>query len=69
MFLRNTPKIKLLIQEKAMEKVQVVNPNNTCQTSNGLTNLQAYSFIYLFIYYFKFFLVGYEEKENRTITQ
>jgi len=49
MFLRNTPKIKLLIQEKAMEKLQVVNPNNTCQTSNGLTNLQAYSFIYLFI--------------------
>ena len=62
MLLRNTPKIKLLIQEKAMENLQVVNPNNTCQTSNGLTNLQAYSFFF-------FFWVGYEEKANRTITE
>ena len=63
MLLRNTPKIKLLIQEKPMENLQVVNPNNTCQTSNGLTNLQAYSV------FFFFFWVGYEEKANRTITE
>ena len=48
MLLRNTPKIMLLIQEKAMENLQVVNPNNTCQTSNGLTNLQAYSVFFFF---------------------
>lgn len=55
-----------------MEKVQVVNPNNTCQTSNGLTNLQAYShffFLFSFIYLFIFFFVGCEEKANRRITE